>query len=220
MKKKDKALNAIIEQKLLPLYYHDDAQVCKEILTALYNAGIRVVEFTNRGENALANFRILKNEAVKSMPGMLLGIGTIKTKKQAKKYIEEDADFIVSPSMNEGIAGVVDDLLWVPGCMTPTEIASAEECGAALVKIFPGNVLGPGYIKAVREIFPKLKFMPTGIGETDEESLKAWFKAGVTGIGMGSRLISKDLIDNKDFEEITNSTITILQLVRKVSDIK
>lgn len=220
MSKTDKAFKAILEQKLLPLYYHDDADVCKNILTALYNAGIRVVEFTNRGEYALDNFRILKKEAEKNMPGMLLGIGTIKTKKQAKKFIDEGAGFIVSPTINEEIAKVTNELLWIPGCMTPTEIAAAEECGATLVKIFPANVLGPSYIKAIQEIFPGLRFMPTGIGETNEDSLKAWFKAGVAGIGMGSRLISKELIENEDYEALTNMTVTALQLIQKVSDLK
>lgn len=215
MSKKNKVLEAILEQKILPLYYHDDAVVCKDILSALYKAGIRVVEFTDRGEHAIHNFKALKKEAEKNMPGLLLGIGTIKTKKQAKKFIEEDADFIVSPSINEDIAKVTEDLLWIPGCMTPTEIAKAEECGAELVKIFPGNALGPSYIKAIKDVFPNMKFMPTGIGGIDEDNLKSWFKAGVVGVGMGSRLISKELIENKDFEELANITINTLQLVKK-----
>ena len=215
MNKKNKALEALLEQKILPLYYHDDATICKDILSALYKAGIRVVEFTDRGEHGIHNFKALKKEAEKNMPGLLLGIGTIKTKKQAKKFIEEGADFIVSPSINEDIAKVTEDLLWIPGCMTPTEIATAEECGAGLVKIFPGNALGPSYIKAIKDIFPGMKFMPTGIGDIDEENLKSWFKAGVVGVGMGSKLISKELIENKDYEELTNVTINTLQLVKK-----
>lgn len=220
MSKKNKALSAILEQKLLPLYYHDDAEVCKHILSALYKAGIKVVEFTNRGDYAVKNFRSLRKEAERNMPGMLLGIGTVKTKKQAKVFIDEGAGFIVSPIVNEEILKAAGNVLWIPGCMTPSEIAVAEECEARLVKIFPGSTLGPSYIKAIKEIFPTLKFMPTGIGETDEGSLKAWFKAGVAGIGLGSRLISKELIENEDYEEITNATVTMLQLVDKVSNLK
>src|SRR5437763_11595372 len=160
MSKKNKVIEAILNQKLLPLYYTESADTSLSILKALYEAGIRVVEYTNRGAHASENFKALKKYAAQNMKGLYLGIGTIKTKKQAKKFIDEEADFIICPVVNEEIAELADehDLLWIPGCMTPTEISMAEECNASIVKLFPGSLLGPTYVQSIKEIFPDLKF--------------------------------------------------------------
>src|SRR5215213_5974314 len=191
MPKKESVLNGVLQQRLLPLFYHDDAQVCVGILQALYNAGVRLVEYTHRGPNALVNFGVMKHEASRNMPGLLLGIGTIKNPEQAERYIDAGADFIVCPTTEPAVGAVVQDagLLWIPGCMTPTEIGRAEATGARLVKIFPGNVLGPSFIAAIKDLFPGMLFMPTGGVETTSENLKAWFSAGVCAVGMGSKLI-------------------------------
>src|SRR6476661_3109505 len=201
MRKKDQALQALLQQKLLPLYYHQSAEVSVAILRALYEAGVRTLEYTNRGGNALENFKVLRKTVDKSLPELQLGIGTIKTNKQAKKFMEAGADFIVCPCMNKQVADTVQQagLLWIPGCFTTTEIALAEEAGANLVKIFPGSLLGPSYIGAIKEIFPDLKFMPTGGVEAEEKNLKGWFTAGVVAVGMGSKLISKELIAQEDY---------------------
>ena len=219
MRKKEEAYRLLLEQKLLPLYYHESADVSVNILRALYDAGVRIVEYTNRGENALENFRSLRKAADKTMPGLLLGIGTIKNRKSAKKYVQAGADFIVCPSMNEEVAEIAEDeeLLWIPGCMTPTEIAAAENAGATLVKIFPGNILGPGYVSAIRELFPNLRFMPTGGVEAEASNLKSWFAAGVVGVGMGSKLITKDAIAKGDYDGIRNETARALQLVKETA---
>jgi 2-dehydro-3-deoxyphosphogluconate aldolase/(4S)-4-hydroxy-2-oxoglutarate aldolase len=219
MHKKEEARQLLLEQKLLPLYYHESADVSVSILAALYEGGVRIVEYTNRGEHALHNFKALRKSVDKHMPGLLLGIGTIKNRKAAKKYIEAGADFIVCPSMNEEVADVVDDegLLWIPGCMTPTEIANAENAGATLVKIFPGNILGPGFVTAVKALFPGLGFMPTGGVEAEATNLRGWFKAGVVGVGMGSLLITKDAIERGDYEQIKTNTANALQLVKEVA---
>jgi len=219
MRKKEEAYRLLLEQKLLPLYYHESADVSVNILRALYDAGVRIVEYTNRGENALENFRALRKAVDKTMPGLLLGIGTIKNRKSAKKYVQAGADFIVCPSMNEDVAEIAEDeeLLWIPGCMTPTEIAAAENAGATLVKIFPGNILGPGYVSAIRELFPNLRFMPTGGVEAEASNLKAWFGAGVVGVGMGSKLITKDAIAKGDYDGIRNDTARALQLVKETA---
>src|SRR5205085_7132898 len=129
--------------------------------------------------HALDNFYSLRKQADKKWPGLQLGIGTIKTKKQAKKFIEAGADFIICPTINEEVGEVVQDakLLWIPGCMTATEIAVAESAGATLVKIFPGNILGPSYVSAIKDLFPDLLFMPTGGVEAEENNLKGWFKS-------------------------------------------
>jgi 2-dehydro-3-deoxyphosphogluconate aldolase/(4S)-4-hydroxy-2-oxoglutarate aldolase len=219
MDKKEAALEELLNQKMLPLFYHDSAEVSIKILEALYNSGVRTVEYTNRGDKALSNFRQLKKVAEANMPGMLLGIGTIKNKEQALQYIDAEADYIVSPSINKKVASVTHKagLLWIPGCMTPTEIVAAERAGAAVVKIFPGNVLGPAFISAVKELFPGLLFMPTGGVDTTEANLRTWFEAGVCAVGMGSKLISKTLVENADYDAIENNAHQVIELIKNLN---
>lgn len=218
MHKKEAALQALLQQKMLPLYYHDSAEVSVEVLRALYDAGIRTLEYTNRGEHAFESFKALRKAVDESMPGVHLGVGTIKTKDTAQKFMEAGADFVVCPSMDEEVADAVHaaGLLWVPGCLTTTEIANAENAGATLVKIFPGNILGPSYISAIKEIFPDVKFMPTGGVEAEEKNLQSWFDAGVVAVGMGSKLISKAALENRDYEGIKTSTLKALQLIKEI----
>lgn len=219
MHKKESALKALLEQKLLPLYYHDSPTVSVFILEALYAAGVRTLEYTNRGEKALDNFTALRKAADQNMPGLQLGIGTIKTGAWAQRFIDAGADFIVCPSMNPEVAEVTHKagLLWIPGCLTPTEIAGAEIAGASIVKIFPGNILGPSYISSIKEIFPALKFMPTGGVEAETGNLKSWFGAGVVAVGMGSKLITKELVASGDFKGLETATRSALELVRSAS---
>jgi len=218
MDKKKKVLNLIIEQGILPLYFHPDAGVSVQILKAMYQAGIRVVEYTNRGETAWENFLQLRKVADKELPGLQLGAGTIKDKIAATEFVNEGADFIVCPGTIEEVAAVVhrNNSLWVPGCMTTTEIIRAEDLGAQLIKLFPGNLLGPTYVTAVREIFPELLFMPTGGVGANEESLSMWFKSGVSAVGLGSNLISKDLVEKRDYISIESVTKKALQTVQRV----
>jgi 2-dehydro-3-deoxyphosphogluconate aldolase/(4S)-4-hydroxy-2-oxoglutarate aldolase len=215
MHKKEQALAALLEQKLLPLYYHDDAATSVAVLKALYEGGIKVIEYTNRGTNALSNFKELRKAVDAEMPGMLLGIGTIKNIQQAQEYLDAGTDFIVCPSTNAEVANITHaaGLLWIPGCMTPTEITAAENAGAALVKIFPGNLLGPSYISAVKDLFPGLKFMPTGGVEAEADNLRGWFKSGVVAVGMGSKLITKELIEQKQFAQLKEAAAAALALV-------
>jgi 2-dehydro-3-deoxyphosphogluconate aldolase/(4S)-4-hydroxy-2-oxoglutarate aldolase len=217
MSKKNQATDLLIAQKLLPLYYHHSFDVSIAILKALYEAGVKMVEYTNRGGAALENFRQMKTITETQMPGMMLGIGTIKNKETAIQYMDAGADFIIAPSMNEAVGEAVQSkgLLWIPGCMTPTEIAAAENAGATIVKIFPGNLLGPSYITAIKDLFPELKFVVTGGVEAEAENLRSWFKAGVVGVGMGSKLISKELVEQNDFETLRAATITALGLVQQ-----
>src|ERR1051325_1012312 len=164
-------LGQITQQKMLPLYFHKDTEVSINVLKALYAAGIRAVEYTNRGAEAVANFKALRKVVNESMPGMLLGIGTVKTVADAEQFINAGADFIISPVVFPPVAKVVQDagLLWIPGCLTPTEIFTAEMNGAKMVKIFPGSVVGPSYISAIKELFPGILFMPTGGVDRSEE---------------------------------------------------
>jgi 2-dehydro-3-deoxyphosphogluconate aldolase/(4S)-4-hydroxy-2-oxoglutarate aldolase len=222
MLKKEQALSILLNQRLLPLFYQESADTSKAILQALYEAGIRTVEYTNRGRHALGNFKELRRVADASMPDLQLGIGTIKNREQARQFIDAGADYIVCPTMNKEVAEEThaSGRLWIPGCMTPTEIAQAEEAGASLVKIFPGNILGPSYIGAIKELFPNLSFMPTGGVEAEEENLKSWFKTGVVAVGMGSKLISKELVTQKDYEGLKESVVSALDLVKRVAIFK
>lgn len=219
MHKKESALNGLLQQKLLPLFYHDDAQTCITIMRSLYDAGIRLIEFTHRGQNALANFAAMKKEAAGNMNDLQLGIGTIKNPQQAQSYIDAGADFIVCPTTEPFVGETTHNagLLWIPGCMTPTEIATAEAAGAKLVKIFPGNILGHSYISAIKDLFPGMLFMPTGGVEVDRDNLQAWFKAGVCAVGMGSKLVSNKLVQERNYSEITNVTKQALSMIASIN---
>jgi 2-dehydro-3-deoxyphosphogluconate aldolase/(4S)-4-hydroxy-2-oxoglutarate aldolase len=218
MNKRKVVLNLISEQSILPLFFHPDKYVSIEVLKALYKAGVRIVEYTNRGTNALENFLELRKFTDKQLPGLQLGAGTIKNKIDATEFINEGADFIVSPGMIEEVAAVThtNNLLWIPGCMTATEIIRAEDAGATLVKLFPGSLLGPSYVTAVKEIFSELMFMPTGGVDVTEENMSAWFKAGVSAVGLGSKVISKEVLQNKQFDLVQQATEKALLLVKKI----
>jgi 2-dehydro-3-deoxyphosphogluconate aldolase/(4S)-4-hydroxy-2-oxoglutarate aldolase len=218
MDKKSEIVKLIPEQGLLPLFYNKDAEVSVEVLRALYKAGIRSVEYTNRGEAALQNFKKLREVCDKEMVGMYLGVGTIKNAKAAEHFIEAGADYIISPGLVKEVAKLADkeDMLWVPGCMTPTEIIRAEKLGAKMIKLFPGNLLGPSFLSAVKELFPDLLFMPTGGVEVDRENISGWFKAGVCAVGMGSKLITKQAMENRDYEKITELTRQAMDIIKGV----
>ncbi len=219
MSKKEKTLDLLLQQKMLPLYYNDNSQHSISILQVLYDAGIRVVEFTNRGENAAEIFRALRKHADKNMQDLVLGIGTIKTKKEAKQFIDLGSEFIVAPTINEEVGEMAtkNKLLWIPGCMTPTEIARAENAGAKIVKIFPANVTGPSYIKALLEIFPRLLFMPSGGVEVEKVKLKTWFDAGACAVAIGSKLIPLNVNSLMHFDKLKTEVRETMILIKQLS---
>ena len=216
MNKKYAIQQLICTEKILPLFYHDSVETSVEVLKVLYESGIKAVEYTNRGDNALDNFTAMRKVVDDEMPGMHLGAGTIKTDADAELFVAAGADFIICPVLNVDVGIIVHKagLLWIPGCMTSTEIFIAETNGASIVKIFPGNILGPSYIPAVKELFPELMFMPTGGVEVSRENLQAWFKAGVCAVGLGSKLISKTDLDNKNYDKIASLTKEALEIVQ------
>lgn len=218
MDKKSEVLKLVPEQGVLPLFFNKDPEVSISVLRALYEAGIRSVEYTNRGEAALKNFEKLRPLCDTELKGMYLGIGTIKNGQQAQAFIDAGADYIISPGLVEDAAAVADKngVLWVPGCMTPTEIIKAETLGAKMIKIFPGNVLGPGFISAIKELFNGLQFMITGGVEPEEANLRSWFSAGVAAVGMGSKLITKSSLENKEYSKITELTKQSLALIQNI----
>ena len=215
---KNELLNLIPQQGILPLYFYKDADVSIEVLKALYNAGIRAVEYTNRGEAALQNFKKMRVVCNEELKGMYLGIGTIKNGAMAQTFIDAGADYIICPSLIEDVATVADknNMLWVPGCMTPSEIIRAENMGAKMIKLFPGNILGPDFMSAIKELFPGLLFMPTGGVDLDKDNIAGWFKAGVCAVGMGSKLVSKNLLEQRDYAKIESLTRQAIEIVNSM----
>lgn len=218
MEKKDAILALIPQQGILPLYFYKDTKVSIEVLKALYSAGIRAVEYTNRGETALQNFKEMRKVCDTELKGMYLGIGTIKNGEMAQTFIDAGTDYIICPGLVESVATVADKngMLWVPGCMTPSEIIKAETMGAKMIKLFPGNILGPGFLSAIKEIFPGLLFMPTGGVELDKDNIAGWFKAGVCAVGMGSKLITKQLLETENYAQISQDTEKVLAIIQSI----
>ena len=218
MSQTQKITEAIISQGMLPLYFNSSEEVSLDVLKAIYAAGVKAVEYTNRGDAALSNFKkmvALRNE---SMPGLLLGVGTIKNQQQANDYLAAGADFLVSPGFVPDVAAhcVANDIFYAPGCMTPTEIIAAENAGIKFIKLFPGNMLGTEFLTTIKDIFPKLFFMPTGGVDTTKENIESWFKAGVCAVGMGSKLISKKLMEAKDYATMQTETKKVLELIASI----
>ena len=219
MKTKEDTLKVITEQALLPLFFYEDADVSLDIVRTLYRAGVRVIEYTNRGPEALDNFKVLVKAAETEMPDLHVGIGTIKNTQQASDFIDAGAHFIVCPVVDLEIGKLVHEagLLWIPGCFSPTEINLASQNGAGLIKLFPANLLGPAFMSAIKDLFPGQLFIPTGGVEIETANISSWFKSGVCGVGMGSKLISKDILKNKDYDtlfSLTEKTFSIISETR------
>jgi 2-dehydro-3-deoxyphosphogluconate aldolase/(4S)-4-hydroxy-2-oxoglutarate aldolase len=206
------------ETGMVPLFYHPDIVLGKKVLKACYDGGARLLEFTARGDFAFEVFSELNKYAIKELPGMIMGVGSITDAGSASMFMQMGANFIVTPSLREDIAMVCNrrKVLWSPGCGSLTEINKAEELGCEIVKLFPGSTYGPGFVKAIRGPQPWTSVMPTGGVSTDEANLKGWFDAGVTCVGMGSKLISKDILANKDFKGLQTKVKETLALIKRL----
>ena len=218
MNNKEQVIRVITDQGILPLYFNADETISIEVLRAIYRAGIKAVEYTNRGDAALSNFKKMVEVRNNEMQGLLLGVGTIKNMGHAKSYIDAVADFMVSPGFVPEVVSYANDknIFYAPGCMTPSEIIAAENAGIKFIKLFPGNLLGPEFLTSIKDIFPKLLFMPTGGVDTTKENIEGWFKAGVCAVGMGSKLISKKLMEQKDYTGIEKLTKEVLELISAI----
>jgi len=208
------------ETGMVPLFYHSDTELGKQVLKACYDGGARLMEFTARGDYAFEVFSELNKYALKELPGMIMGVGSITDAAAASMFMQMGANFIVTPSFREDIAIVCNrrKVLWSPGCGSLTEINTAEELGCEIVKLFPGDTYGPGFVKAIKGPQPWTSIMPTGGVSTEESNLKAWFDAGVTCVGLGSKLISKEILATKDYRGLENKvkqTLTIIKELRK-----
>lgn len=206
------------ETGMVPLFFHSDVELGKKVLKACYDGGGRLLEFTSRGDFAFEVFGELNKYALKELPGMILGVGSVTDAAAASLYMQLGANFIVTPVLREDIAVVCNrrKVLWSPGCGSLTEIARAEELGCEIVKLFPGDIYGPQFVKGVKGPSPWTSIMPTGGVSPDEENLKGWFDAGVTCVGMGSKLISKDILANKDFDKLQKTVEETLSLIQKL----
>jgi 2-dehydro-3-deoxyphosphogluconate aldolase/(4S)-4-hydroxy-2-oxoglutarate aldolase len=220
MDNQELVIEKICNGGLLPLFYHDDIAICKKVVNALYDGGVRCIEFTNRGKHSLDNFKQLINGRAE-FPGLLLGIGTIKTGEQANAFIEAGADFLVSPIFDNDIADIayMNKIAWIPGCMTPTEVHIAQKAGCKLVKLFPGNVLGPGYVEAIMPLFSGIRFVVTGGVDITQESLEKWMKSGIVGVGLGSKLITNQILSSQDFQQLTTNTAAVVNIMNTIKQL-
>ena len=200
---------------MVPLFYHGDVDVAKDIVRACYRGGARLLEFTNRGDRAYEVFRELAVMRDAELPELALGVGSVTDAAAASTYMMLGADFVVTPVLREDIAQVCNrrKVMWNPGCGTLAEISRAEELGAEVVKLFPGSVYGPGFVKGVLGPQPWTSIMPTGGVSPDRENLKGWFAAGVVCVGMGSQLVSKQVIAEKDWAGLEQKTRETLALI-------
>ena len=216
--KRLKVLNTLVGTGIVPLYYHKDATLVKNVVKACYAGGARVFEFTNRGDFAHEVFAEVNKWCVTECPEMIMGVGSVIDQGTASLYIQLGANFIVSPLIDEGTAKVCNQrkIAWSPGCGSVTEINRAHELGSEVVKIFPGSsVGGPDFVSGVKGPMPWASIMPTGGVQPTDENLKAWFKAGVHCVGMGSQLFPKDVLEKGDYQYITNKCTEALAIVKK-----
>ena len=209
---------AMQETGMVPLFFHSDVELGKRVLKACYDGGARLLEFTSRGDFAHEIFGELNKYAIKNLPGMIMGVGSITDAGAASTYMLLGANFVVTPVLREDIAIACNrrKVLWSAGCGSLTEIAKAEELGCEIVKLFPGDIYGPKFVKGIKGPQPWTSIMPTGGVSPTHENLKAWFDAGVTCVGMGSQLIGKDLLANKDFEKLEIKVKDALAIIKEV----
>jgi 2-dehydro-3-deoxyphosphogluconate aldolase/(4S)-4-hydroxy-2-oxoglutarate aldolase len=207
------------ESGIIPVFYNPDADICKSVIKACYEGGLRLFEFTNRGDFAHELFSELNKYVIKEMPELILGTGSVIDAGTASLYIQLGSNFIVSPVVKEEMALVCNrrKILWSPGCGSVTEISRAEELGAEVVKIFPApSVGGPEFVRTVRGPQPWTNIMPTGGVDPTEESLKTWFDAGVYCVGMGTNLITKDILKNKDWKLLKDNVSALVAIYNKI----
>jgi len=210
-------LNTIAATGMVPVFYHKDVETAKQVVKACYEGGVRAFEFTNRGDFAQEVFCELVKFAAKECPDMIMGIGSIVDAGTASMYIQMGANFVVGPLFNPDVAKVCNRrcIPYSPGCGSVTEIGFAQEAGCDLCKVFPaGNVGGPSFVKNVKAPMPWSMIMVTGAVEPTEENLTAWFKAGVTAVGMGSKLFPSEVIKAGDWKAISDKCVEALGYIK------
>lgn len=209
------------EQGMVPLFFHSDIEISKKVVTACYKGGARLLEFTNRGDFAHEVFGELNKYCAKELPEMILGVGSITDAGTASLYMQLGANFIVTPSLRPDIAVVCNrrKILFSPGCGSLTEIGQAEELGAEVVKLFPGSIYGPGFIKAIKGPQPWTSIMPTGGVSPEYDNLKKWFDAGAFCVGMGSKLMAREVDGSYNYAKIESLTKAAFEYIRDIRSI-
>jgi 2-dehydro-3-deoxyphosphogluconate aldolase/(4S)-4-hydroxy-2-oxoglutarate aldolase len=214
---KEKIVNVMKDTGIVPLFTCENSDEAIQVVQTAYDAGVRTFEFTNRRANSLEVFTYLMANR-SAFPDLLLGIGTVMDGVTAKKFIDVGADFIISPILKLEMAEVckAHDKLWIPGCATLTEAVTAKEHGAGVIKIFPGSVLGPEFVRSIMPVVPDLVLMITGGVEPTRESLGSWFRAGAACVGMGSQLFSKDILANRNWPLLRQKISESLAIAKEV----
>ena len=214
---KEELYAKLSEVPIMPLFNHSDLAVSKAVVKACYDGGIKVFEYTNRGEGAALIFAELVKYVREELPDMAIGIGTVFNAEEAEYFVSLDTDFIVQPILNIAVGAVCNKnkIAWMPGVMTISEIYNAQQAGADIIKIFPANVLGTAFIKALKAPMPHAKVMVTGGVEPNEENLKGWFSAGVTAVGMGSQLFPKDVLASGNYKQIEEVVKKCIAMVKE-----
>jgi 2-dehydro-3-deoxyphosphogluconate aldolase/(4S)-4-hydroxy-2-oxoglutarate aldolase len=212
-------LTALMDQGVIPVFYHPDVEVCKAVIQACADGGAPCIEFTNRGDFASHVFYEVTRYFAEADPRVIMGVGSIVDAPTAGIYIANGAKFVVGPILNADVAKVCNrrKIPYSPGCGSASEISYAEELGCEIVKVFPGSsVGGPDFVKAVLGPMPWTRIMPTGGVDPDEASVKKWFGAGIVAAGMGSKLITQEMLDAKDYAGITKKVRETVDLIKKV----
>jgi len=211
-------LQTAADQAVVPLFWHSDIAVAIKVVEACYQGGGRILEFTNRGDYAHVVFEELNRYCESDLPDMILGVGSVTDTGTASMYMQVGANFIVTPALRPDVIRTCNrrKIPCMPGCGSLTEITQAEELGCDIVKLFPAGTYGASFVKAIKGPQPWTSIMPTGGLTTSEDNLKPWFDAGVVCVGLGSQLLSKDLIRNKNYDQISQKVKTVLALASKL----
>lgn len=206
-------IHVLREQKILPLFYHHNRERCVTVTAALYAAGIRCTEFTNRGAAAVTNFNYIIQNRAALYPDMLIGAGTIQFETDVDAFVNAGADFLISPFFDAAVSERAKTLkqVWIPGCMTPTEIHTASQKNCSVIKLFPGNVLENEFVNAVKSVFPEMEFVVTGGVDFEASNIIQWLRQGVLAAGLGSKFLNKELLENGSPEHITAITKQMLE---------
>ncbi|MBB6001810.1 bifunctional 4-hydroxy-2-oxoglutarate aldolase/2-dehydro-3-deoxy-phosphogluconate aldolase [Arcicella rosea] len=214
---KETLYEKLYQTPIMPLFNHPDVEKCKAVVKACYDGGIRVFEYTNRGVGADKIFAELVKYIRNDFPEMAIGIGTIYNAEEAEYFVDLDADFIVQPILDAGVAKVCqkNNMAWFPGVLTPNEIYKANLLGADIVKIFPANILNPSFVKSVKTVMPQVEMMITGGVEPNQESLNTWLDAGAKFFGMGGQLFPKAILESNDFNWIHLKVKESLKIILK-----
>lgn len=212
-------LAAMMDQSIIPVFYHPDVELCKNVIQACANGGAKCIEFTNRGDFAAQVFLEVTQYFAKADPSVIMGVGSIVDAPTAAIFIANGAKFVVGPLLNAEVAKVCNrrGIPYSPGCGSATEIGDAQELGVEIVKVFPGSsVGGPDFVKSVMGPMPWTRIMPTGGVEPTEESLRKWFGAGIVACGIGSNMITKKLLDAKDYAGIEDNVRKTIALSKTI----